>query len=588
MNDIKETTENTATENLSGFPSFDKPWLKYYTKETKEAPLPEGSIYEYFLERNHGNMNRVALRYYGRDFTYKTLIANIETAASAFKALGVEQGDVVSICSPNLPESITAFYALNKIGAVACMLNPMNSENDIIRDMKEVNSKVLVMISNFYFKFKSSLEKTEVEKVILISPANSLPLHLKMAYKYAKKDFSGILPKNYLHWKNFMKLGERPVKTVGSASSKAVVLHTGGTTGEPKGVLISNLSFNTMVFQLIDASRAPGSYKSGPGDVLWPIVPMFYGYGLCAGIHVPLCYGMTVLIIPQPDVSQVYDIVNKYRPNLIFGIPSYYEAMMNEPRFSNLNLSFFKYIVSGGDGMAEETEKVFNTFLKKRGANVKLTKGYGMTELTAVASLSMPACNVPGSIGVPMCTNNVRIIDPDTGEEKTYNEIGEICFSSPTLMDSYYNNREETDKVIWTDEEGTRWIHTGDLGLITEDGLLYHKGRLKRIVITYYGNEKTPHKLYPDNIENNMLKHPAVLACATISIPHPDLVNVAKSFVILCDGYKPSEKMTKELMKHCHIHLPEYSIPAEIEYIEDFPRTNVGKVDYRALAGEKD
>lgn len=573
---------NDNNTNPTGYPSIDKPWLKYYSKESIEAPLPEGTIYEYLIKRNRGHMNLTALRYFGNEISYKDFFGIIERAAAAFKAIGVKEGDVVTICSSDLPESIEAFYALNKIGAIACMTSPLDSTGDFEQEIKSVGSEYLVVMSVCCNKFRKSAEKVGIKKIIVISPADSLPGLMKTGYKLARKDPRINYTKDCMKWKTFLSLATEPAKTKGDAQTKSVIIFTGGTTGDPKGVITVNQCFNVMVDQLMDASVAGDAYSSGPGDTLWPIVPMFHNYGLCTGIHVPLCYGIAVLVNPQPDTKKVYEVVSKYKPNLIFGVLPFYDAMMNDPRFKNLKLDFFKYIVTGGDVVPEETERQFNLFLKKRGANVKLTKGYGLTEMTAVSTLTLPSCNEPDSVGVPMVTNNIKILDPETHEEKKYNEIGEICFASPTMMDSYYKNPKATEDVIWYDEDGTKWLHTGDMGLVTEDGLVYHKGRLKRIILTL-GKEGFPNKIFPVHVENTLLKHRAVMGSAVVAMQHPVMKQAAKAYVILCDGFEASDKLTRELKKHCSQVLPTYSVPEEIEYVEDFPRTPVGKIDYKLL-----
>jgi len=567
---------------LTGCPSIDKPWLKYYSDEAIHASLPEGTICSFMMSRNQDRLDAAALNYFGRKTSYRALFQEIDRAAASLAALGVKRGDVVSICMPNMPESVIAFYAVNRIGAVACMLNPMNSEREIEHDLSETGSKVLFLVSPCLPKLETAISRSSLSAVVLVSPADSMPLPMRIGYRLAKERGAAHGPR-CICWKKFARLGSGAVSPAGETQSPAVILHTGGTTGEPKGVLFSNLAFNSLVCEEQFPSEYSEHYCSSIGDTLWPIVPLFYGYGLCVGIHVTLCYGMTVLLIPQPDVKKVYETVSKYRPNHIFGIPSYLEAMADEPRFHGMDLSFFKYIVTGGDSMSIDLENRINDFLAAHGASVRLVKGYGMTEMVATATLTLPNCNEVGSVGVPMSMTNLKIVEPGTENELRYNETGEICFSSPTLMMGYYHDPAETAKIIRTHADGQRWACSGDLGCVTENGTLYHRGRLKRIMITYYGPEHTPQKLFPDRIENTLTAHPAVSACAVVSLPHPEAVNVAKAYLLLQSGFSASEALLSELQTYCAENLPAYSVPFALEFIDAFPRTKAGKVDYLAL-----
>ena len=256
---------------------------------------------------------------------------------------------------------------------------------------------------------------------------------------------------------------------------------------------------------------------------------------------------------------------------------------MNDGRFDGFDLSFFGYIVSGGDSANADLEERFDQFLQEHGAQVKLTRGYGMSEMVTSGTLTMPNCNKPGSVGIPMSKTTVKIVEPGTDRELGYREDGEICFASPAVMLGYYQNVAATDAIIRIDAEGVRWLHTGDLGYVTEDGVLYHRGRLKRLMITYFGPEHTPQKVFPDRIEAVLTAHPAVIACAAVGVPHSEYVNVPKAYLMLAKGFEPDSRLYDELFEYCQANLPEFSVPHAFAFVSEFPRTHAGKVDYRAL-----
>ena len=283
--------------------------------------------------------------------------------------------------------------------------------------------------------------------------------------------------------------------------------------------------------------------------------------------------------MPEYDANRFYKIFKNEKPNVILGVPTLWEGMMSNKKFDNVDLSNLKYIISGGDYLNINSETKINNFLHKHGCKVSISKGYGMTESVAATCYTFPGTNLPGSIGIPMVGNTYKIMNPETGEELPHGEEGEICVNGPTLMLGYLNNPEETNKIIRKDEDGVKWLHTGDIGYISPEGIVYFTGRIKRMIIVSGFN------VYPSNIEEVISKHPNVEKVCVVGIPHPYKMHVPKAFLVL-KNKEEGNKTISELKELCKKELSVYSNPKEFEIRDSFPKTLYNKVDYLKLEEE--
>ena len=565
-------------KTLTGYPSIDKPWLKYYSEEAINAPLPECTIYEYLWENNKDHLEDVALIYFGRKITYKELFENIDKCQKSLTAIGVKEKDIVTIALPSIPEAVYLVYAINKMGAIANMIHPLAGENEIRDYLNEVSSSVCLMFTGTYDIVKNSLKDTTVKIAVVISAADSLPFGIKQIYKLKSKEPS--LPSGVaiINWKTFINKGKNMVvHTVKKDSNEtAIISHTGGTTGVPKGVMCSDKSINTVIWEISCC------FPHQRQERMMVVLPPFINYNLVNAIFEGLAFGFQDILIPdyKPELFAKY--VTKYQPNHINSIPPYLEALLNIPELKTMDLSCLSHILYGGEGMDPQKEEEINELLISRNAQYKIGKGLGATELVSAATVAFDNTNLLGSAGIPLVKVNCKIVDPNSDNECAYNEIGEICFSGPQLMIGYYHNQEATDEIIKIHSDGERWIHTGDLGYVNEDGVLFVSGRIKRIILTK-GSDGSPTKMFPDRIEKVIMQCPSVDLCCVIGIPDKARVNYAKAAIVLKDGVSATNKITDEILQLCKEQLPVYMIPEEIEYLPDLPRTERGKVDYRTL-----
>lgn len=559
-------------------------WSKYYNKKAMNLEVPNVSIYQLLknksLENNY--KENIAIEYYGTKISYQDFFRRIDKCARAFRSQGVRRGDVVTILSANVPEAIISFYALNKIGAVANMIHPLSAENEIKEALQRYSTAMLIAMDITYPKIKNILDDTEVYKTIIISAKDSMPIYMKVGYELTqgrKVEKPKKNNKNFIYWKEFIELGENytqdKVAEITKRDTPAIILHSGGTTGTPKGIVLSNGNFNAAVVQAQTVLK-----DITPDDVVLAIMPIFHGFGLSVSINDVLSFGAKVVLVPTFKASEFDKLLTKYKPTLLVGVPTLFEALTTNERMKDVNLSHLKYIISGGDTLNKSRIKKVNDFLHEHGANANLLQGYGMTEAVAAVCLDQKYASRPGTIGIPFPGNYIKIVNPGTDEEVGIDEDGELCICGPTVMLGYYNNEKETNDALHIHKDGNVWLHSGDIASMDKDGYITYKQRLKRMIIT------SGYNVYPSQIEEVIERHEAVMDSSVIGVPHPYKVEVAKAYIALKKGYKDTPKLRAEILELCKKNLASYSIPKEFEFRKSLPKTMIGKVDFRKLQQE--
>lgn len=556
-------------------------WDKYYDEDKRNIEVPEFSIYRYFEKSALIHENLIALNYFGRKISYKELLNKIEVCAKALKASGVRKGDVVTILMPNTPEAVISFYAVNKIGAIANMIHPLSSQEEIKDSIIKTKSVLAIAINLAYNKIEKIIDDTEIYKVVIVSAKDSMPPLLGLGYLVTQELKMNLDKSNecFIYWEDFYNRGlnySHSTEVITDKDTDAIYLHSGGTTGIPKNIVLTNGNVNSVMEQAKIIFP-----KIGVDDVLLGILPMFHCFGLVVCICAPLALGATVALVPQFDAKRFDKLIRKYKPTVLTGVPTLYEALVTNPYMMNVDMSMVKYVISGGDSLSPEKNKRVNDFLKEHNCNEHVLQGYGMTETTGPACVGALGSDKLGSVGIPLPGNKVKIIDVDSKEEKKIGEIGEICLSGPVIMSRYLDNKEETDKMIYTHEAGTRWVHTGDLGYMDEDGVLFFVQRLKRMLIV------SGYNVYPSYVEEVILRHPKVEMCGVIGIPHPYKVQVPKAFIVLKKGVEVNGEILKDIKEHCNKNLAKYMMPKEFVFRDCLPKTIIGKVNYRELEKEE-
>lgn len=554
---------------------IDAPWKKYYTKADLNYKIPDITMYDQVLESARKYPNNVAVQYMGRKINYTSFLNKIDICAKGFYKLGIKKGDIVTILLPNVPEALISLYALNKLGAVANMTHPLSAEEEIKQTLESTKSKYLIIYDARYDKIESFIEKSGVKKVIFVSPGDSLnfvknilfDLSQLTKFKHHPKD------KMFINWTWFMFKSRFTnafkVEKFGK-DTPAVIIHSGGTSGTPKNVVIQNRAF---IFaakgEEIDLIRL------NQGDSALAIMPNFHGFGLSVLMHTPLALGCSTILVPKFDSKKFDVLFQKTRPTCVLGVPTLFEALSNSNNVKDLDLSFLKYVISGGDLLPKHLEDKINKYLSNHNSEAKITQGYGLSEALACVTMAHDDVNKSGSAGIPLAGNHIKIID-DNRKTLPYGETGEIVINSKALMMGYLNNEAETNKALQIHDDGHVWLHTGDLGYMDKDGFLFYKGRMKRMIIT------SGYNVYPSQIEEVIEKHPAVLQCSVIGVPHPYKQQVPKAFVVLKEGYS-SFLIKPEIKNLCNKNLAKYMIPYEIVIRKQLPKTKLGKADFNTL-----
>lgn len=575
-------------KTITGYASIDKPWQKYYTKEALTAIIPEMTAYQYMVSKNQGNLKTTAINYFGKKISFKEFIEKIDETARRLYNFGISEGDVVTVMSVANPELEILFYALNKLGAIINLIDVRSDYKQIRKYLTEVKSDTVLVMDNFLPEFDKALEDEEVnslvERIITLSPFNSVlfPFN-KLAEKKKKKEDPELYAKieeiknkdKYISWNEMMTTTKYhyPHYPRYKKNTVAAYVHTGGTTGVPKTVKLSNENFNAMAIQY---ESLGANYNKGD-TFLNGIVP-FVAYGIVVTIHMPMCLGMTNIIAPILSPKEFTDFMIKYKPNHTITVPTYVENFIEDKKTNSMNWSFLKNLGVGGDSFSEEIEVRVNNFLKSHGSSTIAEKGYGMTENSATAGVCLVGVNKLSSLGIPLPLNTYGIFKRGTDEELKYGEKGEICITGPTKMIGYLNNNEEESKVIRLHSDGKEWIHSEDIGYIDEDGFLFFEGRYKRLI---------PHggfKLYPSYIEGIIMGHPEVEKCCVIAIPSVEYGASPEAHIVARkDKVEELKKLKEELIELCKDKLPSYSQPEDFIFEEDLPLTSVGKVDYKQV-----
>lgn len=531
------------------------------------------SLYKYLETNSKRYPSGVAIEYFGTKITYSKFISNINEVAKALIGLGVKKGDFVSVCLPNTPEAVYLFYAINKVGAIANMIHPLSAENEFAYYFNVSDSRFVFGLDMAAKKIQKALVGTKVEKFIAVSVKYSMSLPIKIGFTLTSKKIE-LLPETMV-WPDFMKLSNSVTSVPDIEINKddcAVILYSGGTTGKSKGIMLSNYNFNALSEQNLDACG--GLYE---GMRVLSVMPIFHGFGLGVCVHTVLNFGATAIMLPNFKASEFHKLLFKYKPNLIAGVPAIYESFLKNNKFENKDLSFLECVIAGGDSLSISTKEKFDKLLASCNCKTEVREGFGMTESVTASCLIPEHANKPGSCGLPYADTFYKIVDPVTDSELKPGEIGEIILRGPTVMLGYLKEPEETANTLKVREDGFTWLHTGDLGYMDEDGFVYYKQRLKRMIVSGGYN------IYPQVIENVINSHSNVLMCAVIGVPDQVMGEICKAFITLKDTNVDKEKTIEEIRTLCKTNVARYALPREYKILDEIPRTKVGKIAYREL-----
>lgn len=565
----------------TGVPSIDKPWIKHYEDQAIKVESPKCTAYEYLCERNKNNLDYIAINFFDKRITYRKMFQYIDDAAQSLSQMGVKKGDYVTFCVPTIPETIYLFYALNKIGAAGNFIDLRTNPERILKYINMTDSKVVVAFHNVLGKVKSILPESTASFIVDIDVTDSLPFIKKTLYSLKVKDpYEGEYDEHIIRWKSFIKNGKRAsVQPLGEYNDFPVaIVYTGGTTGEPKGAVLSNESLNMPCIQYANADIPRGN-----NDVFVNIMPPFIAYGLVDGVHLPLSLGMEALLMPKFDAREFSQILKKYKPAHFIGIPSHYDILMKDPRTEGMDLSFVKNAGCGGDTIPPALEISVNKFLKEHNCENYMRLGYGLTENAAMSIFDVNnKVTKTGSTGIPMQKMNIGVFE-ESGNELPYGETGELWIKSPAAIMGYYGNEIES-KNIFAEFYGEKWIKTGDYAKIDEDGNVFLMGR-KRVMFT----RPDGHNVFPEMISNNLSGCPIVDDVCVVGIRsiHNEHGKIPTAIVVLKDQTMDYESAKREILEYQSHLLGDRDGAIDVRFRKELPVTPIGKIDVLRIEEEE-
>ena len=556
------------------------PWLKSYGDVQFHLEYPDFSMSDALFASAEKYPKQVALTFEGKDTTYEKLVPQIRKAEKAFRAIGIKEGDVVTICMPNMPQTVICLYAVNAIGAVASMIHPLSAVHEIAFYLQEASSSTIITIDQFYTKMRKVRELVHLDNIIIARISDALSTVKSCAYKFIKeRKFEKYTEDGtVLSWKSFMnkadEVKEDPsVKKTGK--DLAVILFSGGTTGVTKGIKLTNLNFNAL-------AKQTGVMCNKPiiGKTMLAAMPMFHGFGLGVCVHTMMFWGCRSVLVPQVSIKGYSKLLKTAQPNYIAGVPTLYEGITRNKEMDNVDLSCLLGVFSGGDSLSIELKKKLDKFLADHGATVRVREGYGTTECVTASCLTPYNKEKEGSIGLPYPDTYYKIFKPGTQEEVPFGTDGEICLRGPSVMLGYINHEEENRTTLQQHPDGYTWLHTGDMGWMDEEGFIYFKQRIKRMIIT------SGYNVYPSQIENIIDGMEEVHMSCVIGVPDSYKIQKVKAFVQLAPGVQPSEEMKQKILSYCRERVAKYAMPYDVEFREQLPKTLVGKIAYTVLEKE--
>ena len=536
-----------------------KPWIKFYDSHVPEhIDYARTTMYNAVVKTAETYPHSIAYDFMGNESTYQQMIEQIDQCARSLASLGLKPGDRMTISMPTSPQAVICFYAINKIGAIASMIHPLSPPKQIEFFLNLSSSNFALTIDSVYPNFKQILENTNLKGLILT--------------KFSRDVIDVEDSQHIIWWNDIMAKSypETPEFEM-DPDEMAVILYSGGTTGVPKGIMLSNYNF------IAEGTQVATWLNLSDKDSSLAILPIFHGFGLGVCINAIFMGGGKSILVPSFTPDQVADLIKNKKPTLIFGVPTLYEALNRNPKFQKINLSFLKAAFCGADTLPRTTKEKFEEICKNNGSDVQLREGYGLTEaVTGICAMPLGEYR-EGSIGIPVSDMLMKVVEIGTSTEVLVGQEGELCIHGPAVMLGYLNKPEETAKTLKKHDDGKIWLHTGDIATMDKDGFFYFKLRLKRMI------KSSGFNVYPAQVEDVLYKHPDVLEVCVIGVPDEKQVQIVKAFVVLKDVNKESPNLAEDIIQFCKENLLKWSCPREIEFSKQLPKTLVGKIDFKLL-----
>jgi long-chain acyl-CoA synthetase len=555
----------------------NRPWLRFYGAVPPRLDYPRVTLYEAVAATAKRTPDAVAWDFFGTTSTYRQLVEDIDRAAAALAALGLKAGDRLLISMPTTPAGVIAVYAANRIGVVAALIHPLSAVPEVEHYLNATGARVVLTLDAFYGVMNQVRPRVPLQHIVLARIGDNLSPLKRLGFWLTKGRKIPAVPADarVRWWAAITSEAQAPVPAAaGSTDDAAAILFSGGTTGLPKGIVLSN---RNLIAEGMQAAAWGG--MSG-GDSILAILPIFHGFGLGVCVNAAFMAGGKSILVPQFSPQIVAKLLRTARPNLVVGVPTLFDALAKDPSLAKADLSCLRACFSGADTLPRPVKERFEALVAARGGRVRLLEGYGLTE-AVTAIMAMPLAEYrEGSIGIPFPDMDAAICRLGTVEHLPPGEEGEICVSGPAVMQGYLDDPEATAQTLKLHADGRVWLHTGDLGRRDADGFFYFTLRAKRMI------KSSGFNVYPTQVESVLYQHPAVAEACVIGVADEAQVERVKAVVVLKDPAQEGDATAQALIDFCRERLIKWSCPREVEFRRELPRTRVGKIDFKTLTEE--
>jgi long-chain acyl-CoA synthetase len=558
-------------------PDNPRTWLRYYGAVPHHLGYPPVTLYVAVAATAQRTPEAIAWDFFGTTSTYRDLLAAIDQCAGALASLGLKSGDRLLISMPTAPAGIIAFYAANKIGVVPALIHPLSTAPEIEHYLNASGARVALTLDAFYGVFAQVRPKQPLEHIVLATIGDYLSTLKRFGFWLTKGRKIAAIPRDprVRRWKELMAAPPaRAMRAKAEPDDPAAILFSGGTTGVPKGIVLSNRNL------IAEGMQAAAWGGMGPGDSILACLPIFHGFGLGVCVNAAFMAGGKSILVPQFSAEIVAKLLRTAKPNLLVGVPTLFDALSKDPSLASADLSCLRACFSGADTLPRPVKERFEALVAARGGRVRLLEGYGLTE-AVTAIMAMPVADYrEGSIGIPFPDMEAKIVRYGTTDELPPGEEGEICIAGPAVMLGYLDDPEATAQTLKVHADGRTWLHTGDLGKRDADGFFYFTVRAKRMI------KSSGFNVYPAQVESVLYQHPLVAEACVIGVPDEAQVERVKAVVVLKDPAHEGDATAQALIDFCRERLIKWSCPREIEFRRELPKTRVGKIDFKVLVAE--
>ncbi|HPF83151.1 MAG TPA: class I adenylate-forming enzyme family protein [Bacilli bacterium] len=575
---IKNYKVDKTARFKTGFASIDRPWDKNKT----EIKLPDSNIYDGLMNRKYFKVGNTIAKCHEDILTKQSFEAEVEKYAKSFKAIGVKKGEIVPICMQPCNEAIIVFFALNRIGAISTFLNSTSSKEEIDLYINKYNASNIVLSSKYANEANDIAKYSNINKALVISPKDSFKKGMNIS-EFTKEYIDSFDKKinednrvvGLNTFKKYSDMYNGKLDDIGKGSDIACITYTSGSTGEPKSVVLTN---ENVMAEMLSIKKTT-HMDIGPNGNSLQVVPFNYPYGFLISTLFPIFVGKTAALTPMITLKTIFKYLEMYKPKYIQAIPSFFKALMKN---YDEKMRYLWFTVSGGDTYDFFAKKDNNKYFKEHGSPAKIKDGCGTAEGGGCITTSVIfGKGNPYSVGKPIKGVNIKIIDPDTGEELPYGKVGKFCFSGKNVMSGYYQDGKVVDVRV-TDENGVKWFYTDTYAHMNSDGFLFLDGRDRRFFITY-DQEGSAFKVYGDYVQSIVKECDDVFDCAVVKKPDDTRELVPKAYVVLKDNKVMTKEIADKIYAICIKKLKRCEIPVEIEQVESIPLTRAEKNDYAAL-----